>query len=187
MQSRPRWPCCSAGSGSSKKRFGGAAQKKNHEFQHVGDGALAKLRVSFAQVAEADELERTVLKCIADRTDHISAGVQLSYWQGALIERYQKALVGQRRECNAHRAVLCAGAGASTDADRLLWNKQRLDRILVDHLLREGCYETAAQLAQISSIEGLVRTYQTEIRKYLPEFTRGPRISNPLRWAPRRV
>jgi macrophage erythroblast attacher len=35
----------------------------------------------------------------------------------------------------------------------LQWSRVRVDRILVDHLLREGCYESAIKLAKDSGIE----------------------------------
>lgn len=35
----------------------------------------------------------------------------------------------------------------------LVWKKKRLDRMLVDHCLRSGYYETAIKLAKDSQIE----------------------------------
>jgi macrophage erythroblast attacher len=35
----------------------------------------------------------------------------------------------------------------------LVWKKKRLDRMLVDHLLRAGYYETAGRLAADAQIE----------------------------------
>ena len=35
----------------------------------------------------------------------------------------------------------------------LLWKKKRLDRMIVDHCLRSGCYETAKMLAQDAQVE----------------------------------
>eukprot|EP00761_Pharyngomonas_kirbyi_P013613 gb/GECH01013642.1/.p1 GENE.gb/GECH01013642.1/~~gb/GECH01013642.1/.p1 ORF type:complete len:384 (+),score=108.61 gb/GECH01013642.1/:1-1152(+) len=44
----------------------------------------------------------------------------------------------------------------SDSAHKRRWNKIRLDRIIVDYLLREGYYETAEQLSNSSNIEELV-------------------------------
>ena len=35
----------------------------------------------------------------------------------------------------------------------LLWKKKRLDRMIVDHCLRSGCYETAQKLAKDAQLE----------------------------------
>lgn len=35
----------------------------------------------------------------------------------------------------------------------IVWKKKRLDRMLVDHLLRAGYYETATRLAMDAQIE----------------------------------
>lgn len=43
----------------------------------------------------------------------------------------------------------------------LQWNRVRVDRILVDHLLREGCYESAVKLAKDSDIEVNAYIYAT--------------------------
>ena len=43
--------------------------------------------------------------------------------------------------------------GQPSQEHHVEWSKQRLDRILVDHMLREGHNETAAMLAQDSDIQ----------------------------------
>eukprot|EP00039_Didymoeca_costata_P006713 m.92688 g.92688 ORF g.92688 m.92688 type:complete len:204 (-) comp13360_c0_seq2:1433-2044(-) len=49
-----------------------------------------------------------------------------------------------------------AGENASSESDIKLWCKKRLDRILIDYLLREGRYETAEQYAKAKDLEILV-------------------------------
>jgi macrophage erythroblast attacher len=50
-----------------------------------------------------------------------------------------------------HLAALGAPARGATVA----WNRPRLDRILVDHLLRSGCHESASALAGAAGIRDL--------------------------------
>lgn len=50
------------------------------------------------------------------------------------------------------------GIHASTKAEQQVWCRARLDRILVDFLLREGHYKTADQLAKEGGVAGLVNS-----------------------------
>ena len=43
--------------------------------------------------------------------------------------------------------------GAPQQERMLAWQRQRLDIILVDHFLRSGLYDTAAELAKDSKVE----------------------------------
>lgn len=45
---------------------------------------------------------------------------------------------------------------SSDKAQKRRWNKIRLDRIIIDYMLREGFYESAEKLARTSNIESLV-------------------------------
>eukprot|EP00891_Asterochloris_glomerata_P002826 jgi/Astpho2/2826/e_gw1.00050.131.1_t len=49
--------------------------------------------------------------------------------------------------------------GAPQQERMLAWQRQRLDIILVDHFLRSGLYDTAAELAKDSKVEDLVDTH----------------------------
>lgn len=50
----------------------------------------------------------------------------------------------------------------------LVWKKKRLDRMLVDHCLRSGYYETAIKLAKDSQIEvGLKQSQVIYLKKKL--------------------
>ena len=40
-----------------------------------------------------------------------------------------------------------------SDANKTQWTKKRMDRMLVEHFLRGGYYNTAMKLAQYSDIE----------------------------------
>ena len=46
----------------------------------------------------------------------------------------------------------------SDDVDKKIWNKTRLDRMLVEYLLRQGYYETALGLAENAGVEDLTNT-----------------------------
>ena len=42
--------------------------------------------------------------------------------------------------------------------DKKIWNKTRLDRMLVEWLLRQGYYETALELADTAGVGDLTNT-----------------------------
>ena len=42
--------------------------------------------------------------------------------------------------------------------DKKIWNKTRLDRMLVEYLLRQGYYETALELADNAGVGDLTNT-----------------------------
>ena len=44
------------------------------------------------------------------------------------------------------------------DVDKKIWNKTRLDRMLVEYLLRQGYYETALELADNAGVSDLTNT-----------------------------
>ena len=46
----------------------------------------------------------------------------------------------------------------SDDVDKKIWNKTRLDRMLVEYLLRQGYYETALELADNAGVGDLTNT-----------------------------
>ena len=53
----------------------------------------------------------------------------------------------------------------------LVWKKKRLDRMLVDHCLRSGYYETAIKLAKDSQIEvGLKQSRVVYLKKKVKTF-----------------
>ncbi len=62
------------------------------------------------------------------------------------------------------------------------WNKQRLDRILVDHLLRGGYLATAKKLAEESRIENLVDTHIFVHAQRVVGALRGQDCSEALSW-----
>lgn len=56
---------------------------------------------------------------------------------------------------NHHRLVLSPIyiAGEQTDGAKRTWQKNRVDRVLIDHLLRTGNYTAAQKLAESSGVE----------------------------------
>ena len=62
------------------------------------------------------------------------------------------AEAGDLQRCRARLAHL-AELGPAPKDGALDWSRRRLDRILVDHLLRTGNYDSALQLASESGIQ----------------------------------
>ena len=48
--------------------------------------------------------------------------------------------------------------------DKKIWNKTRLDRMLVEWLLRQGYYETALELADTAGVGDLTNTEVSKLR-----------------------
>ena len=69
-----------------------------------------------------------------------------------------KSEEGDMQRCKARLQHLIA-LGTPSPNRHIEWNTQRLDRILVDHLLRGGHHATAKKLAEESRIEDLVDTH----------------------------
>lgn len=73
--------------------------------------------------------------------------------------------------------------GAEREAeDTARWEKMRLDRALVDYMLREGMYETAESLAKSQSIEQIVDTDIFRESRVVIEALRKRDCSEGLRW-----
>ena len=70
---------------------------------------------------------------------------------GALEETFLAAL-------QSRLVHVKSGMNAATVAEQQVWCRTRLDRILVDFLLREGHYETADQLAKEGGVAELVNS-----------------------------
>lgn len=66
--------------------------------------------------------------------------------------------------------------------DRARWEKLRLDRALVDYMLREGMYETAEGLAMSQGIEQIVDTDIFRESRVVIEALRKKDCSEGLRW-----
>lgn len=83
--------------------------------------------------------------------DHLATrlqGLKRKLADVSQAERDEAARCKARLE---HLAALGAPARGATVA----WNRQRLDRVLVDHLLRAGCHQSAAALAASAGITQL--------------------------------
>lgn len=63
---------------------------------------------------------------------------------------------GDAQRCQVRLEHLALHAGAPAKDAAIPWTKSRLDRLLVDHLLRSGYQGSAAQLAKEAGIEELV-------------------------------
>ena len=62
-----------------------------------------------------------------------------------------KAEEQDAQRCKARLQHL-QSVGAPSKDHAVEWNRQRLDRLLVDHLLRSGCMNTAVQLANEADV-----------------------------------
>ncbi|KAK3857507.1 hypothetical protein Pcinc_036246 [Petrolisthes cinctipes] len=103
------------------------------------------------------ELERILF------TDNQSAS-QISSLLGGVVEKLssfkRKAEEATQEEVECGRVVKrrvehLRGHDAPSPATVAEWRRTRLDRLLVEYLLRAGCYSTATKLASSRGIEGL--------------------------------
>ncbi|CAB3988064.1 macrophage erythroblast attacher-like [Paramuricea clavata] len=76
-----------------------------------------------------------------------------------VLKRKAEECVVAEEKCTKHLHVRLEHLKEHADerkSSMLVWKKKRLDRMLVDHLLRAGYYETAGRLAADAQIEELV-------------------------------
>ena len=70
----------------------------------------------------------------------------------------------------------------SDSADVVIWKRKRMDRMLVDHCLRSGYYETAIELARSSDIEYLTNIDIFLVCKEIEETLKRHETSRCLSW-----
>lgn len=100
---------------------------------------------------KSNEAGQNVRTSVATLLNRLKALQQKAKAAGAL----QESLLAALRQRLDH---VQSGINATTEAEQQVWCRARLDRILVDFLLREGHYETADQLAQEGGVAGLVNS-----------------------------
>jgi len=110
----------------------------------------------------------------------------------ALIERLQQ--LKQRVEgadtdealvlacLQARVAHLRMGISTKTPGEAMQWNSKRLDRILVDHLLRDGRYETADEIVKDGRLEALVDIELFDVPRRIEMAFRQKDCSAALQW-----
>ena len=108
-----------------------AKQPNLTELLEILEARLVQMRAKFH---EAVSQEVAVAQCCKQRIDHLKDGCQST--SSSLSE---------------------SNLGTITDLGRV-WQKTRLDRMLVEHFLRSGYYNSAIALAQTSRIDGLTNT-----------------------------
>jgi macrophage erythroblast attacher len=87
----------------------------------------------------------------------------------------------ESHRCKARLEHLYA-LGSSPDVGTVAWNELRLDRILVDHLLRSGYHTTALQLAQESDILHLVDIHIFQGARRVVEALQNHDCAAALQW-----
>jgi len=135
------------------KKFRSAQKVLDREVSHV-TGSLTELD---RLLSDGGQLDRVGL---AQQLDNIKEQlVQLKSKGGESVGEEQKVaeICHKRAE---HLKEGCIGMEESTDpgpatVQQKMWRKIRLDRMLVEYLLRQGFYNTAIQLAQSEGLQDL--------------------------------
>ena len=82
---------------------------------------------------------------------------QAGVYHSSPLPNLQLVALGASEKADAHRTHArlkhLQQLGAPQQERMLAWQRQRLDIILVDHFLRSGLYDTAAELAKDSKVE----------------------------------
>ena len=146
-----------------------AALAGGPKLQPTGRQASGEASVSQKQAADGDKaMTDAAAPADPDADAAAGPGPQSRGDQIAELTRLLSQLQGVKRKlrevskaehddcqrCKARLEHLAALGVPARDAV-LPWTKQRLNRILVDHLLREGCYETADRLVQTAGLANL--------------------------------
>eukprot|EP00050_Salpingoeca_kvevrii_P023018 m.136629 g.136629 ORF g.136629 m.136629 type:complete len:404 (+) comp9904_c1_seq4:409-1620(+) len=137
---------------SMHKTLEAAIAKTHHEI-----GALARKTAagstSPAQIAAALRSERTRIARLREQLIESQAAERR-----ALEVRSSCSALSQL--CNARLQYLQEGHTLPTDEPAgENWRNQRLDRLVIDALLREGMYQTAAELTRMTNLADLVDSH----------------------------
>ena len=82
----------------------------------------------------------------------------------------------------ATQEVVSGGGEAANSAALAVWRKTRVDRMLVEHFLRSGFYNSAIRLAQAASITELTNISLFLVAKEVEESLSGKDTSKCLTW-----
>lgn len=144
------------------------------------------------QLDELDAVEVAELRRCTARLAHLQAGLSSkpSRWEVCTVQSMHTsghqapscchAIMGTSVCCalllpaNSHRGRTLQEIGLPRKDALLEWNRRRLDRLLVDHLLRRGYLTSALHLARDSSIQVLAR----------PSSCAAVRAPSTAAWAP---
>lgn len=102
----------------------------------AGRSSTEQLAVARAAARTVSSLRSEMLRCKA----HEKEAVQLC---GTRLAHLQQAAAG-------------GGDAEETAAAAAVWREQRVSRVIIDHMLRQGCYDTAAELATATGTTDLV-------------------------------
>lgn len=144
------------------KKFRTAQKTIDREVSHV-QTATAELERILAQKNPAIGDINHCITAVFDKLTVMKRKIVSNQTEGSIKEELEAASACKRRLDHLKEY------GNSNDSAVVQWKKKRLDRMLVDHFLRCGYYNTALKLAKHSNIEDLTNINLFLISKEVEE------------------
>lgn len=172
-------PAAVAGGGGQQQQAVPAGEQQQQQRQEGveddGDRAMTD--------AAAGEAEPTPSSS-SSREGRVEALARLLSQLQGLKRKLREVSCSERddvQRCKARLEHLVTLGAPARDAV-LAWTKQRLDRIIVDHLLREGCYDTAAALVDSAGLGQLADAHIFAEARRVVEALRAHDAAAALAW-----
>ncbi|XP_015910191.1 E3 ubiquitin-protein transferase MAEA [Parasteatoda tepidariorum] len=157
------------------KKFRTAQKTIDREVSHV-QSAAAELEKGLTKKSPNVQEINVLLGGVVEKLNILKRKLVNSQTEGSISEELEAASVCKRRLDHLKQH------GSSQDSAVAQWKKKRLDRMLVDHFLRCGYYNTALKLAKHSNIEDLTNINLFLISKDVEESLLRHETANCLNW-----
>ncbi|KFM83088.1 Macrophage erythroblast attacher, partial [Stegodyphus mimosarum] len=157
------------------KKFRTAQKTIDREVSHV-QNAASELEKGLLKKSPVVGEINALLGGVVEKLNILKRKLVSSNSEGSVSEELEAASVCKRRLDHLKEH------GSSSESAVTQWKKKRLDRMLVDHFLRCGYYNTALKLAKHSNIEDLTNINLFLISKEVEESLQRHETTNCLNW-----
>ncbi|GFR32148.1 e3 ubiquitin-protein transferase MAEA [Trichonephila clavata] len=157
------------------KKFRTAQKTVDREVSHVQNAASELEKGLLKKSPTVGEIN-TLLGGVVEKLNVLKRKLVSSQSEGSVSEELEAAAVCKRRLDHLLEHA------CSSETVVAHWKRKRLDRMLVDHFLRCGYYNTALKLAKHSNIEDLTNINLFLISKDVEESLLRHETANCLNW-----
>ncbi|GIY94923.1 e3 ubiquitin-protein transferase MAEA [Caerostris extrusa] len=157
------------------KKFRTAQKTVDREVSHVQNAATELEKGLLKKSPNVGEIN-VLLSGVVEKLNILKRKLVSSQSEGSVSEELEAAQVCKRRLDHLLEHA------SSSETVVAQWKKKRLDRMLVDHFLRCGYYNTALKLAKHSNIEDLTNINLFLISKDVEESLIRHETANCLNW-----
>ncbi|KAG8177877.1 hypothetical protein JTE90_004271 [Oedothorax gibbosus] len=157
------------------KKFRTAQKTIDREVSHVQNAASDLEKGLLKKSANVGEIN-VLLGGVVEKLNILKRKLISSQSEGSVSEELEAASVCKRRLDHLKEHA------SSQESAVAQWKKKRLDRMLVDHFLRCGYYNTALKLARHSNIEDLTNINLFLVSKEVEESLMRHETASCLNW-----